>query len=49
MLDDSVDMRALIRDLVPTYISPKESKKAYEEAHCIFSCPDGEKIKTEAN
>ena len=49
MLDDSVDMRALIRDLVPTYISPEESKKAYEEAHCIFSCPDGEKIKTEAN
>ena len=49
MLDDSIDIRALIRDLVPTYISPEESKKAYEEAHCIFSCPNGEKIKTETN
>ena len=49
MLDDTIDIRALMRDLVPTYISPEESKKAYEEAHCIFSCPDGEKIKTETN
>ncbi len=47
MLDDSVDIRSLVKELVPTYISPEESQKKYEESHCVFSCPNGEKIKTE--
>lgn len=46
MLDDSVDIRALMRELVPTYISPEESRLRYEKDHCVFSCPDGEKIAT---
>ncbi len=46
MLDDSVDIRALMKELVPTYISPEESRLRYEKDHCVFSCPDGEKIAT---
>ena len=46
MLDDSVDIRALMKELVPTYISPEESRLRYEKNHCVFSCPDGEKIAT---
>lgn len=39
MLDDSIDIRALIRDFVPTYITPEQSKAAYEKAHLVMYEP----------